>query len=140
MANYTWDSKDTTVVVSGFIIKGFPTDGKVKITRNEDGYTLAIGVDGDDSTRSRSNNSSGEITIMQNYTSTSVPILDGLLQSDENDNSGTFAVSVTNTALGMECSGNDCYIKKRPDYDIQSEMQSLEYVIVVPFMVGPKRV
>jgi hypothetical protein len=140
MANYTWDVKDTTVLVNGFIMKGFPTDGKVKITRNEDTYSLAVGVDGDDTTRSRVNNKSGEVTIMLNMTSTSVPVLDGLLQSDENDNSGTFPLSITNTALGMECSGNDCYIKKRPDYDIQGEMQGLEYVIVVPDMVGPKRV
>lgn len=140
MANYTWDVKDTTVIVDGIIIKGFPTDGKVKITRNEDAFTLAVGVDGDDTTRSRSNNQSGEITIMQNQTSASVPTLDALLQADENDNSGTFAVSITNTVLNLECSGNDCYIKKRPDYDIQSEMQGLEYIIVVPNMVGPKRI
>jgi Protein of unknown function (DUF3277) len=88
-----YDPKNVSVVIGGQTISGF-TDGTFLMAeRNEQMFTLKVGVDGI-GTRAKSNNQSGKVTITLHQSSPSNDYLSGLVQSDELANTGVIAILI----------------------------------------------
>ena len=82
MAVKTYDPNQGALTYGTNIITGFAEDTMLTISRNEDAWTLQIGVDGE-GTRSKSNNKSGRVTFSLMQSSDSNKVMSGIAAIDE---------------------------------------------------------
>lgn len=128
MAVKTYDPKSYSVIVGGHIVGGYADGTFVKVSRNEDAFTMKVGADGEPS-RTKSNNKSGmlEITLLQS--SSSNDVLSGYALADELNNGGQVPVLVKDgngTSIYASESG---WVKKMPDAELGKEMGERVWVI-----------
>ena len=95
MALDTYNPKDITVSVGGFILSGF-ADEKVKVRRDSDIWEDEAGADGD-VVRFANNDKRGEIEITLQQTSSSNLYLSGLAKADELSGAGTIPTIVADS-------------------------------------------
>lgn len=88
---FTFDPKQTSMIVGGKIISGFSDGSYITAERNEQAFNLKVGVDGE-GTRAKNNNRSGKITIELMQSSPSNDDLSGFALADEAGNTGAVPV------------------------------------------------
>ena len=103
MANVrTYDPSKVIISVGGVPMSGY-TDGTFcEVVRNEATWNLVVGADGN-STRSKTNNFSGTLTITLKQSSPSNDVLSSFLALDELSNAGIVPVLI------KDLSGNSIY-------------------------------
>jgi hypothetical protein len=94
MATKTYDAKQVCCIVGGAILSGFSDGDMVSIERNEDTFTLQVGTDGADYTRSKTNNRSGRFTFSLMQTSAANLALTAIAKLDELGNAGAVPILV----------------------------------------------
>lgn len=123
-----YDPAQVIVNVGGRDISGFADGTFVRCARNADAFTLAVGADGE-STRAKSNNRSGRITITLQQSSPSNDYLNSLAEADEKTNSGAVPAMVKDALGTTKANAKKAWVVKRPDGENAKEVQNREWVL-----------
>lgn len=131
MALKSYDFKKVAVIFGGVQLQGFSDDGdSVSIEPDTDTYTEFVGNDGE-TTRSKSNNKLSRCTVKLAQSSESNGFMQGAL------NAGTIAPFMLKDASGNTIHlSEQAYIKAQPTSGYGREMNSREWVIVLPDLIA----
>ena len=128
MAVYNYDPKDVVVICGGIVISGYADGSMVKLARDADAYAKFVGTDGETS-RVRSRNKSGSLTITLAQTSPSNDALSVFAMLDETSNAGVFPVLVKDNSGRSVFASAAGWVKKLPDSEFGKEVASREWFI-----------
>lgn len=126
----TYDAGEVAVIFAGSPITGGADGDFVSIEQNEDGFTLAVGVDGEGA-RSKSNNRSSRVTLTLLATSAANAVLSALYNTDIRTANGDGIAPL----LIKDNSGNSLYtadkawIVKPPTAAFGREVGTREWVL-----------
>jgi hypothetical protein len=126
----TYDPKAVTVVVGGFPISGFADGSFVKAMRSNDAFTKTVGADGD-TTRVKSNDLSGEITITLDMASPSNDVLMQFAIRDEVANAGVVPVRIKDLQGTSQYVSATGWVRKIPEAEYGKETGTREWVLDV---------
>jgi len=128
MAVRTFDPKSVIVSIGGVPLSGFADGTFLTIDRDENAFTKVTGADGT-STRVKSNNRSGSMTLTLKQSSPSNDILSGFAALDEISNSGVVPILI------KDLSGNSLYfsatgwIQKYPTSEFSKDISNRAWVL-----------
>lgn len=139
MSVRSYDPSQVVVTVNGAQMSGFADGTFVSVIRSNDAFTKVTGADGVTS-RSKSSDKSGELTITLAQTSPSNDILSALATLDELSSLGVVAIAVKDiSGRSLFASGN-AWIRKVPDSAFGKEIDNREWVFdcadLAPFVGG----
>ena len=124
----TYDPKLVSLIVGGKIVGGF-TDGTFIVAeRNEDMWTMKVGVDGI-GTRAKTNNFSGKVTITLHQSSSSNDDLSALAAADELSNSGAVPLLLRDASGRTLVSALTAWVKKMPNAEFAKEVSNRAWVL-----------
>lgn len=124
----TYDPKQVQIIVGGIPLSGFADGSFVTVARAEDAWTMTVGADGE-GTRSKSNNKSGQITVVLMQSSQSNQYLSNLILADEINNAGLVPTMVKDGSGSSLYMAEQSYVKKAPDSDFAKVAGTRTYVI-----------
>lgn len=132
----TFAPNDVTIVVTqqssgiSHILSGFSEDSIVNIERNAETYTLYTGAD-NTNTRIYNANTSAQITVSMQQTSSTNDILTQLYSNDANsrDSTGLFSISVVDNSGRSSYFAEEAYIAVVPNSQFANSMQTRDWVI-----------
>lgn len=128
MSIRTFDPASVVITVGGVPMSGFADGTFLLVDRDEDAFVKVTGADGT-STRVKSNNRAGTLTLTLKQSSPSNDVLSGFAILDELSNSGVVPVLV------KDLSGNSLYfsatgwIQKMPASEFGKEINNREWII-----------
>ena len=128
MALRTYDPKSVVVSIGGVPMGGYADGTFLLIDRDENAFTKVTGADGT-STRVKSNNRSGSMTITLKQSSPSNDILSGFAALDELSNTGVVPILI------KDLSGNSLYfsatgwIQKFPSSEFGKEINNRDWIL-----------
>lgn len=128
MSVRTYDAAQVILTVNGVEISGYATDTFVSIEREEPSFTKVVGADGTTS-RAKSNNRSGTMTITLSQTSPSNDYLSALLAADELNNSGVFPVILKDVSGQARFFSGTGWIQGMPSVEYAKEISDREWLI-----------
>ena len=123
----TFDFKKVAVIVAGVPVQGFIDGDAIVVAKNSDAWELTVGVDGE-STRSRSNNESGRITLRLQGSSLSNAYLDGLRTGDELSGLGQVPIMIKDLFGTLLVNAAQCWCVKVPDVTLSRTPGQREWV------------
>lgn len=103
MAVKNYNPDEVSVILGTSILGGFADGDSIKVTQNEDDFTLVVGSQGQ-GTRTRNANKSARVELAFQQTSESNAVMQAALNADRNSSSG-----VTLPFLLKDNSGNDLH-------------------------------
>ena len=125
----TYDPEKVDVVFNGTPIDGFGAGTFIKVSRNEDGWTFQPSNSGGGA-RSRNPNRSGTIEFTLHTASPANGYLSAYAVADELSGSGVGEFYVTDrSSLATECSAQNAWIKKFPDWEKAKETGEVTWVL-----------
>ncbi len=119
MSVYTYDAKDTSVVVDGTYITGLGED-MISVEKDEDFFTTSVGAQGD-IVKSQTNDTLGTMTITIQPTSPQKKYLLSLANRTE-----PFPLWAVNKKLGERISGTMANLKTMPEFSRGAEAEDME--------------
>jgi len=122
-----YNAKDVHVIVGARVLSGFDENSKVTVARSNDSYAKITGVDGE-TTRSKINDNSGEITLQLMRSSDDNDFLSELAIRDELSGDGVVTVTIKDqngTTLHFTPSA---WIRKPPDDAVEKEANAREWI------------
>nr|DAT66145.1 MAG TPA: Protein of unknown function (DUF3277) [Caudoviricetes sp.] len=119
MSVYTYDAKDTSVVVDGTYITGLGED-MISVEKEEDFFTPSVGAQGD-IVKSQINNTLGTMTITIQPTSPQKAYLISLAKRTE-----PFPLWAVNKKLGERIGGTMANLKTMPEFSRGAEAEDME--------------
>lgn len=128
MALRTYDPRQVNISVGGVPMQGFADGTFLLIDRDEDAFTKVTGADGT-STRVKSNNRSGTLTLTLKQSSPSNDVLSGFAALDELSNSGVVPVLVkdnSGTSIYFSATG---WVQKFPASEFGKEINNREWIL-----------
>jgi len=125
---FTYDPKQVSVIVGGKIITGFSDSTFIKIERNDQAFTLKVGVDGE-GTRSKSNNKSGKATLTLMQSSGSNDDLSGFAAADELSNTGAVPLMIKDNSGRTLVTALTAWVMKYPDEEFAKEVSTRAWVL-----------
>ena len=128
MSVKTYDPKQVSMIVGGKIITGF-TDGTfITAERNEDMWTMKVGVDGI-GTRAKTNNTSGKLTITLHQSSSSNDDLSAFAAADELSDSGAVPVLLKDNSGRTVVTALTAWVKKYANAEFAKEVSNRVWVL-----------
>lgn len=128
MSVFQYDPKNVSVIVGGKIMSGFSDGSWLKIVRNEDGWSLKVGVDGE-GTRARNNNKSGRIELELMQSSGSNDDLSNFAALDESTGTGAVPVLIKDNNGTTLATALTAWVKKFADGDFSKEVSARKWII-----------
>lgn len=128
MSVNTYDPQDVNVVVDSTFLTGFADGTFVTVEPDEESYTPYVGAKGEVS-RAKNANKMGKITVTLSQDSPSNAYLSKLEKGTK-----TFPVSVVDQNFGTTSGGNDCWIERKANTEYGKEINSREWVFIVPIL------
>lgn len=128
MALKTYDPASVVVSVGGVPMSGYADGTFVSVDRDEDAFTKVTGADGN-TTRVKTNNRSGSLTLTLMQSSPSNDVLSGFAQLDEALNAGVVPVLIkdlSGTSTYFSATG---WIRKYATSDFGKEINNREWII-----------
>lgn len=125
---FQYDPKNIAMIVGGSILSGFSDATFVNAIRNEDGWMLKVGVDGE-GTRSKNNNKSGRYEIELMQSSPSNDILSNFAALDEASGTGAVPVLLKDNNGTTISSALTAWVKKYPDSPYAKETGTRKWII-----------
>jgi hypothetical protein len=125
---FTYDPKQVSCIVGGKIGQGFSDGSFIKVERNEQAFTLKIGVDGE-GTRAKSNNKSGKITLTLMQSSSYNDVLSAFAAADELSNTGAVPFFLKDNSGRTLCTALTCWVQKYPDSEFAKEVSTRTWVL-----------
>lgn len=83
----TYDPKQVVLTIGTHAVSGYMDGTFINAARNEDAFTISVGADGE-TTRVKSNNKTGRVTLTLKQSSDSNDILSAIAAADELGNAG----------------------------------------------------
>lgn len=124
----TYSAEDNIFVFNG-IPASATADGEfLKVSRNNDSFTLTVGADGSPA-RAANADKSGTFVLTLLQTSPMNDILSAQLALDELTKSATSAAQVTDLRGTTKCSGNTCWVRKFADVTLEKGVSGREWTI-----------
>jgi hypothetical protein len=125
---YTYASDEVQIIVGGVPMSGLADGTFVSISRDEQAFTKVTGADGSTS-RSKSANRAGSITITLKQTSPANDVLSGFMIADEQSNNGVVPVMVKDTGGRTLHYASAAWVQQMPDQDFSKEISNREWVM-----------
>jgi len=128
MSLHTYDPKKVVLIVGGVPIGGFADGTFINVMRSEDAFTKVVGADGD-TTRSKSNDKSGEMEITLLQTSMSNDVLTGFAMADELQNKGAVPVLLKDLSGTSAFASAFGWVRKLPDSEYGKEVSERSWTL-----------
>ena len=128
MAVKVYDPKNVSVIVGGKILSGFADGTFIKAERNEQAYTLKVGVDGEGA-RAKNNNKSGKLTFTLMQTSSSNDVMSAYAAADELGNGGAVPVLIKDHNGSSVVTALTAWVQKLPDLEDAKEISMRTWVM-----------
>ena len=128
MAVRTYDPKQVTLIVGAFPIGGFADGSYITVTRENDAYQKVVGADGETS-RAKSNDRSGTITITLAQTSPSNDVLSAISLADELNNDGIVPIAIRDGSGRTIIIAPFSWVQKPADVEFAKEITDREWVM-----------
>lgn len=128
MSTHTYDAAQVILTINGVQISGYAADTFISVEREEPSFTKVVGADGTTS-RAKSNNRSGTMTITLNQTSASNDYLSALLAQDELTNEGVFPVIVKDISGESRFFSATGWVQGMPTVEYGKEISDREWLI-----------
>lgn len=132
MANFrNYDPRQIVFTFKGLLFRGYAEGTFIKVERAVDGYSMAVGSNGD-VVRTRSRNRTGSITVTLQGASITNDELSGLVVADEISDDITFGVGA---AMGKDLNGltvfasQNAWIRKVAPYEAAMEHTNREWIL-----------
>lgn len=126
MATTTYDFKNVTVTMAGFIVTGYMDGEPISVEKNEDDVIPHVGADGE-VTYSESADQTGMITITLKQTSPVLKQIQSLRKSKE-----AFDISIVDNNSGKyQVGGTEARIIRMPSRSFGTEVSGVELQIHV---------
>lgn len=127
MAHNDYDPKQVVISWNGIVIDGFADGTYISVERNEDMFALTVGADGE-TTRTKTNNRSGRITVTLMQTSSANALLAAAHNLDDQTgvNNGPFLME--DLLSGTIIFGANTWITKMPVVEKGKEASNREWV------------
>jgi hypothetical protein len=128
MSVRTYDPKSVVVTIGGVPMSGYADGTFLNVDRDENAFTKVTGADGT-STRVKSNNRSGSMTLTLKQSSPSNDVLSGFASLDELSNTGVVPILI------KDLSGNSLFfsatgwVQKFPSSEFGKEINNREWVL-----------
>lgn len=127
MALKQYDPKRVALTFKGILIQGFASGTFVNVERNEDTFSLETGADGN-STRVRSQNRSGKMTITLRAEAPTNDLLSAVALLDERTGLGVGAWTLKNANSTTRVHAQSAWITKPASVEHASEASTREWV------------
>jgi hypothetical protein len=127
MAIRTYDPKSIAIIVGGVPITGLADGTFLTAMRANDAFTKSVGADGD-TTRVKSNDKSGEVTITLDKTSLSNDYLSSVYLRDELANAGVVTIRIKDLLGASTYVSATGWIRKLPEVEYSKETSTNEWV------------
>jgi hypothetical protein len=124
----TYDPKNISIILGGKIITGFADGTWIEVDRNEDAWTLKVGVDGEGA-RAKNNNKSGKVTITLMQTSSSNDVLSAYALADELGNAGAVPFFMKDSNGSSLFTALTMWVKKMAKADNAKEVKERVWVL-----------
>ncbi len=124
----TYDPKEVSVIIGSQPLGGFADGDFVTVERNEDGWSLLVGADGE-TTRAKNANKAGKITVRLLASSASNDYLSELQIADELSGSATFGLMVKDNRGTSIYAAATAWINKQPPAAFGKDAGTREWVI-----------
>lgn len=128
MALSTFDPASVIITVGGVPISGYADGTFALLTRSVDAWSMVTGADGL-TTRVKSNNRSGTLTLTLTQTSPSNDVLSGFAVADELSNSGVVPILIkdlSGTTVLFSATG---WVQKFPDVEYSNILTNREWIL-----------
>jgi len=129
----TYDASQVVIVVNGNAIGGYADGTFIEVERELESYTKVVGADGTTS-RAKTNNLSGSITLTLAQTSPSNDILSALHDLDQADNTAIFPVIVKDMTGQSQMFSGTGWVEGLPKTDYGKDIANRQWVIHVSHM------
>jgi len=134
MALKTFDPQTISLIIGGLPMGGFADGTFITFEYDEDTFTKTQGADGE-STRVKSNNNDGILTLTLAQSSDSNIALSGLAELDRLSNSGVVPVLLKEISglvvTATSIASAQAYIMKRPSVGYSKEISTREWPIAM---------
>lgn len=124
----TYDPKQVQVIVGGNPITGYADGTFVTVSFDEQQWNKVTGADGLTS-RSKTNNYSGSITLTLLSTANSNDILSALWSRDRRSNDGVVSILVKDAMGRTKWSSSQAWIRQMPDQDFSKETEERAWIL-----------
>ena len=128
MAVRTYDASQVILTINGVEISGYATDTFISIEREEPSFTKVVGADGTTS-RAKSNNRSGTLTLTLSQTSPSNDFLSALLAQDELTNAGVVPLILKDISGESRFFSGTGWVQGMPTVEYAKEISEREWLI-----------
>lgn len=128
MAVYTYSAEEVQIIVGGAKISGLADGTFVTVSRDEQAYNKVTGADGTTS-RSRSGNRAGTITLTLQQTSPANDTLMAYLAADEAADSGVVPVLIKDNSGNSLFASSAAWVQQMPDAGFSKEVSEREWVL-----------
>lgn len=129
------DPKQVIITMGGSPISGFPDGTYISIAFDADQYSKKTGADGL-TTRVKSNNYSGAITITLQQSSSGNDLLNSFWNSDRQGNLGVAPLFIKDFQGRTMWSAQNAWVRKLPDQAFSLETENREWIIDCDELVG----
>lgn len=128
MSVKNYDPKKVSVIVGSQPVTGFADGSFCKVARNEDGFSLLVGADGE-STRAKNNNKSGKVTVTLLASSASNDYLSQLQLADELSGNATVGLLIKDNQGRSLYTAATAWVTKQPEADFGKDAGTREWVL-----------
>ena len=128
MALATFDPAEVVITIGGVPMSGYADGTFALLSRNVDAYSMVTGADGL-TTRVKSNNRSGSLTLTLTQTSPSNDVLSGFALLDELSNGGVVPIQVkdlSGTTILFSATG---WVRKIADVEYSNVLSNREWIL-----------
>jgi len=133
MAVRTYDPSQVIITVAGTPMSGFADGTFISAMRSEDAFTKSSGADGVTS-RAKSSDRSGEITLTLAQTSPSNDVLSGIALADELTNTGVVPIIIKDASGRTNLFSGNGWIRKTPESVFSKEIENREWIFDIADM------
>ena len=127
MAVRTYDPKAVICSIGGVPMSGYPDGTFIEISRDDVAFTKVVGADGT-TTRVKSNNTGGTLTVTLKQSSPSNDVLSAFAQADERANLGVVPILIkdlSGNSISFSATG---WVQKLPDQIFANEINNRVWV------------
>lgn len=135
MAFATYDFKQVAVIVGGVPITGFADGSSVTVEFDEQQFTKTTGSDGL-TTRTKSNNYAGTVSITLQQSSRSNDALNALWQADRNSNAGVVPILIKDNSGRTLWAAQHAWVQQMPSQEFGKELSDREWVLDCDELTG----
>ncbi len=128
MAVRTYAADEVRIIVGGLPISGLADGTFVTIDRDEQAFNKVTGADGSTS-RAKTANRSGSITLTLQQTSPSNDYLTGLMVADEQGSNGVVPMLVKDESGNTVAATGAAWVQQAPSQEYSKEVSEREWVM-----------